>query len=277
MRMTVLLAGAIAASVSGTAWAADIPVRTTAMPAIMAYNWSGMYVGLNAGYTWSQNRTRYNYALSGAPDAADIAEFNAAGLVPSSFGGARGGFTGGAQLGYNYQFGTLLFGFEGDLQYLDSKRSASQSFSFVDATDNISIVTGARSRLDWLGTVRARAGLTFDRALIYATGGLAIGRSKDGTSISSTGISNGVPYAGVWRGERTGTRVGWALGGGIEYAITQSLSLKAEYLYYDLGTTRYAVAGSSTDPAEGFLGGVAKAKLNGSLARVGLNWKFAAY
>ncbi|MDT2023413.1 outer membrane beta-barrel protein [Methylocella sp. CPCC 101449] len=277
MRKTVLLAGILAASFSGMAWSADLQVRTAPMPAIMAYNWSGFYVGLNAGYTWSQNRTRYNYALDGAADAGDIAEFNAAGLVPLSFGGARGGFAGGAQLGYNYQFGSLLFGLEGDLQYLDSKRSASQVFKFADGVDDLSIVTAARSRLDWLGTVRTRVGLTFDRALIYATGGLAIGRAKDGTSMSSIGISNGVAYTGLWNGGKTGTRVGWALGGGVEYAITQSLSLKAEYLYYDLGTTRYAIAGGSSDPAEGFLGGVAKARLNGSLARVGLNWKFGAY
>lgn len=280
MKTKMWLTGAIIACASGaacaSAWAADLARRSAVVPAIpmiLTYNWSGFYVGLNAGYSWSQNRNRYNYLLNGA-DPEDIAEFNAAGLVPFSFNGTRGGFAGGAQLGYNQRFGSLLLGLEGDLQYVDSKRSGGHAFNFVDVGEDVAIRTAARARLNWLGTVRLRAGFTLDRALIYATGGLAFGQARNGTTILSAGISDGVPYAGLWRGESSGTRTGWALGGGVEYAVTQNLSLKAEYLYYDLGTTHYAIAGGSSDPTEGFGGGFAKARLNGSLARVGLNWKF---
>jgi outer membrane immunogenic protein len=280
MKTRMLLAGAlIAGTMITTAGAADLAGRKLApvAPTMAAYSWNGFYVGVNAGYAWTQNSTHYSYQLGDNPGPDDIAEFNAAGLVPQGFGGNRGGFIGGGQVGYNYQTGALVLGLEADFQYLDVKRRSSQTTSFADGADSTTIVTAAESGVDWLGTVRARAGVAFDRTLIYATGGLAYGRLSNRTSITAAGMVDNVAYAGAWRGSKGDTRVGWTIGAGAEYALTQNITLKAEYLYYDLGRASYAISGGSSDPTEGFLGGTARHKETGSIARAGLNWKFTTY
>lgn len=279
MKTRMLLAGVLIAGATTTAGAADLANRKLApvAPTMAAYSWNGFYVGVNAGYAWTQNSTHYSYRLGDNPGPDDIAEFNAAGLVPQGFRGNRGGFIGGGQVGYNYQTGALVLGIEADFQYLDVKRRSNQATSFTDGADSSTIVTAAESGVEWLGTVRARAGVAFDRTLIYATGGLAYGRLTNRTSITATGMVDNVAYAGAWRGSKGDTRVGWTIGAGVEYALTQNVTLKAEYLYYDLGRTSYAISGGSSDPTEGFLGGTARHKETGSIARAGLNWKFTTY
>ena len=103
----------------------------------------------------------------------------------------NGGF-GGGQVGYNIQRGNLVFGVETDIQ--GSSITAS----------------GAHSTLDYFGTVRARAGYAFDRALVYGTGGYAYGGTHCSACSSNTGD-------------------GWAAGGGVEYKINPSWSVKGEY------------------------------------------------
>jgi outer membrane immunogenic protein len=133
---------------------------------------------VNAGYGWNAND--------------DI-----------TIGGVRfdldddGGFVGGAQVGYNYQIGSFVVGLEVDIQYADfgGEDIVLSDGSVVDFNNS-----------DWFGTVRARAGVAFDRALIYATGGFAF--ADDAT--------------------------GWTVGGGLEYAFTDNLSAKVEGLYVNL-------------------------------------------
>jgi outer membrane immunogenic protein len=180
----ILLSSVALLGLASGAMAADLPSRRAPAPIIAAvpvFTWTGFYVGVNAGYGWNTN------------DSITV-------------GGVRfdlddeGGFVGGAQAGYNYQIGSFVVGLEGDIQYADF--GGDDRFDF----DNDGIADDDFNNSDWFGTVRARAGVAFDRALIYATGGFAF--ADDAT--------------------------GWTVGGGLEYAFTNNLSAKVEGLYVNL-------------------------------------------
>ena len=162
--------------------------------------------------------------------------------VPSSQNLKASGVTAGGQVGYNYQlpassFGGLVIGVEADGAYTDLKSSATTLGAF-------DVINQYQSRLDYLGTIRGRLGVAFDRFLVYGTGGFAYGHASLSDSIlppAAAGL-NGA----IWAGRGGHTQTGYAVGGGIEYAIpTASLlnpfgagavTLRAEYLHYDLGT-----------------------------------------
>lgn len=112
----------------------------------------------------------------------------------------------GAQLGYNYQINSVVLGVEADLSY-------------AAIGGHIDPLT---ARNNMLGSVRARAGLAVDRSLFYVTGGL--------------GIQNASFTSGALLGAEKYTRVGWTIGAGYEYAITNNWTVKAEYMYYNFGT-----------------------------------------
>lgn len=183
------------------ALAADLPGRGGAIaPApvftqFQAYSWTGFYAGLNAGYGWGS----FNRA--------------AGTIMPDTNGGVLG-----AQLGYNYQFGNLVVGLEGD---------ANWSWESGNRAPAVGVAT--RGSLEWFGTLRGRVGFAADRALIYVTGGYAGGEVK-GTIVNAAAPPVGfVESTSSWRN-------GYALGAGIEYAFTNNISAKAEYLYMNLGS-----------------------------------------
>jgi outer membrane immunogenic protein len=122
------------------------------------------------------------------------------------------GFVGGATLGGNWQSGSFVFGIEGDISYSDIDG---------DSSNPICGAGGCSTDIDWLGTLRGRGGFAFDQLLIFAAGGLAVG---DVSADCCGGFSE------------SDTRVGWTIGGGAEWAISEALSVKAEYLYVDLGS-----------------------------------------
>jgi outer membrane immunogenic protein len=142
------------------------------------------------------------------------------------------GFIGGGQVGYNYQMGQFVLGLEADLQGGDL--NSSNGF-------------GDRVRTDYFGTVRARAGLAVDRFMPYVTGGWAYGNVK--TTI-----------AGIGSTDKTHTG-GYAVGAGLEYAFTNNLSAKIEYLYVDLGEKSVFNTG-------------VKVGTDFSVVRAGLNYRF---
>jgi len=143
-----------------------------------------------------------------------------------------GGLIGGT-LGYNWQMNQLVFGLEGDIDWSNIRGSAPCAG------------TTCQTRNDWLGTARGRLGYAFGRFLPYVTGGAAFGDVK--TNI-----------AGI--GGASDTKVGWTLGGGLEYGIAGPWSIKAEYLYVDLGSGS-SVLGSS-------------ANFHTNIVRAGLNYRF---
>ena len=163
----ILLASVALFGFAGAAAAADLPMRAAPPAPIIAaapiFTWTGFYVGVNAGYGWSNDDF----------DAIDLADDE-----------DDGGFIGGAQVGYNYQIGSFVVGLEGDIQYADFGRDGAFDVDGDGDED------GVFESSDWFGTVRARAGVAFGQALIYGTGGFAF--ADDATGWTAGG---GVEYA----------------------------------------------------------------------------------
>jgi outer membrane immunogenic protein len=203
--------------------------------------------------------------------------------VPQNIGRSSG-VVGGIQAGYNFQINPMwVIGVEADFNGADVRGGATLPQVGGNPTAQSVLVT--TQRLDWFGTVRGRLGITpIDKLLIYGTGGLAVGEQKATVSATGTMITNIVADASAvfclggpciaGSGSRTST--GWAAGGGFEYALWSNMSIKAEYLYMELGRVRAqvsAVAPSSfNNPALSADFGTGKYQI----ARVGLNWRFGS-
>jgi outer membrane immunogenic protein len=139
------------------------------------------------------------------------------------------GINGGLQAGYNWQTGQLVLGVETDLQ-LSSADDTFAPFKFSNP---------------WFGTLRGRAGMSFNNILLYATAGLAYGDGR-------------VDFGNL---SEIHTTVGWTGGAGIEVGITQNWSAKAEFLYVDLSDHSYVLTGTNSAPAS-------------SVLRLGVNYRF---
>jgi outer membrane immunogenic protein len=209
-----LIVGVASALVTANAQAADMPVKRAApavavAPVVVAYDWTGAYIGLHAGGGWVRS-----HFLDVTPPRPDRDE----GKVSPD------GFLGGGQVGYNFQTGTLVLGLEvqgslGDL----SGSSRSDFFRGLNIHNDV----------DSLVTVAGRAGIAQHNWLWFGKAGGAWGDSDFHFVVRSTG--NGF-------GSASQSRSGWMVGGGLEYGITPNWSAKLEYNYIDFGseTTRVA-------------------------------------
>lgn len=220
---------------AGSAMAADLMTQApSAAPAASAYDWTGAYVGVNGGYGWGT----LNYDPISLPRPA--------GSFDTS------GWLGGLTAGYNYQTGQLVIGVEGDID-ASSIKGVGAAFDPLSATPTLPSFD-----LNWLGTVRGRVGVAVDSFLIYGTAGVAVG-----------GMSGGLTNVTGGGDDRTasGTQTGWVAGVGVEAAVAENITVKAEYLYTDLGTADYTFTGPYTDV-------IASVHPTASVARVGVNFKF---
>jgi outer membrane immunogenic protein len=254
MRHNLLSTTALSTSavfMAGAAVAADIPRAVTKAPVAVrapAYSWTGCYAGLNAGAAWSRVDQNLNVP---APVNQNFA-----------FGGRDTSFTGGGQLGCNWQFNPVI-GIEGDFNYIHAKRSGQFSFGAEDTAGRM------ETKLRWLATLRGRLGVTMSPTLIYVTGGAAFGDVQSSVSAVSTIVP------ATYAGSLSEVRVGWTVGGGVEHAFRNRWSAKLEYLYYDLGSFSYNVnrtSGAAVNvPATWFASG----KIDGHIVRLGVNYRLS--
>ncbi len=147
----------------------------------------------------------------------------------------------GATAGYNVQVGQAVFGVEGDIDWSGVKGD-------VNA---VLCPGGCSSRNHWLATVRGRIGFAWDRFLPYLTAGLALG-DIDATLPGLVGISQ--------------TNAGWTVGGGVEFGVTNNVSIKAEYLYVDLGSVTCGLNCALTPTGA--------VSFYANVFRGGVNWRF---
>ena len=258
--------------------------------------WCGWYVGANVGGTWGGDPvnvvTTPVTSFGGSPGIIATHGAPAAASATGSLGGNKAGFIGGGQVGYNWQSGFWVGGIEADIQGVAQSGSLSGTgLAFVGpgsgatGTPDNTTFTGSKS-LDYFGTLRGRLGFTATPAfLVYATGGLAYGGVS--TSAAFTTVNSaypGIGLASTWGagGSTSSTRAGWTVGGGLEWMFAQRWSVKGEYLYYDLGSVTYALGQSGSVVLPGFGGAgsqwftnasTASTKFNGSIARIGVNYK----
>ncbi len=205
---------------------ADLPHRAAPPPQdyyspTPVSNWQGFYLGLNGGI-----------GFGSFTDGGDR-------LLGSATGGLIG-FTGG----YNYMVApNILIGLEGDFDFSGMRTSQLPYYGFATS-----------SSIDDLFTIRGRVGYTFDRALVYITGGFA-------------GSNNTVSVGNIWTGfagQQSIYQTGWALGAGLEFMVTNNVSAKAEYLFTSVGSDRYF----------GFSPASFQTSVDNSQVKVGVNYHF---
>lgn len=265
MRRSLML-GAIAGLLAcSSALAADLPMKATPVP-VQPASWTGFYVGANAGYG---NATE-DQSIRGANPFGNAAV--AIGLVPSAAATADDGWLAGAQVGYNLQMGRVVYGVEADFQWANIKGSGSQVLTLQPVAVPLSLTTQASAELEWFGTLTGRIGwLANDRVLIYGKGGLAYGSVNHTTSVTLNAPS---PLGASAAGSASDTKIGWTLGAGIEAALQDGWSARAEYDYLDLGSTSVSFGTSIAGVVP--VGFASEQEHKFHLFRVGLNKKFGS-
>ena len=272
-RLIVAMISAMALAATGSAQAADLPVRAPVLKAAPAdpYDpWTGGYFGGNVGYSWGGWR-------SSNPAGNTLAAVGFGNFGPGLQSRANpsvDGWVAGLQAGYNWHVQpSWVVGLEGDFQWTGQRASNAGNATlltipFRDGTLT-GVVTSANAwKLDWLSTVRARAGYLFaPQWLVYGTGGVAFGRAQySNTTVSTLTFTGtgGFTLTGTAANSETRTQTGWTAGGGIENQIARNWSAKIEYIYVDLGSHRFL--GTTTS--------VTDVKLRDNIVRVGVNYQF---
>jgi outer membrane immunogenic protein len=284
MLRRIFLASASAIALSGTAFAAEpLPMPPPPPP---PPQWTGFYVGVNAGGTWSSDdgvNTSTFSVINGfvLANAASLG-FTSSGLASTSVPVNISGFIGGGTWGTNYQINNWVIGAEGDFQGIATSNQTDTLFrqstaTFAGVTLPISQHMLASRGLDWLGTERVRAGYLITPTLLaYGTAGLAYGQTQ-----MSVAIAQPVGFPGFFPGASIVTfsqaLAGWTAGGGIEWLFYPNWSLKVEYLYYDLGQLSVAMSPlvHSFDGIPLTVGApIASTRFDGNIVRAGLNYHF---
>ncbi|WJR74830.1 outer membrane beta-barrel protein [Bradyrhizobium sp. NP1] len=261
--------------------AADLPVK--APPVVQpVFSWGGWYVGLNAGGIWDHNNVN-NFITTPAtavPNAIAVAALAGNGGVNGS------GFAGGAQVGYNWMVNrSWMLGLEADIQgiSMSERRVSGLAVAGPNTGQDFDSI-----RHNWLATFRARGGYAFDRALVYVTGGLAVGDASFSRTQTWNFFGDGCPadprngLASCHVGSSSNTLTGGVVGVGGEYAFWGNWSAKVEYLHTWLsGSTNFITQNRGT--AFVTPGGVIitaqqfnqSASTTGmDLVRVGVNYRF---
>lgn len=225
--------------------ASDLPrgPRYQALPPVqVASAWDGFYAGGNLGGGWANARS----------------DFSAAGVLFGTADNHMAGFAGGAQLGYNWQRGSYVFGAETDFQLANVKGSLSTSCPAAQC--GVPLAASYEQKMPWFGTVRGRLGYAQDGWLLYVTGGYAYARLTTDASASAGGLAASLSQQDF--------RNGWTVGGGVEVALTSRWSLKTEYLYMDFGSKTTTWTATGLPPLSD------STRLNVNLVRTGVNYRF---
>jgi outer membrane immunogenic protein len=247
--------------------AADIPAPAPMVAASplspVSYAWSGFYVGVHAGYGWSDGDTTI-----GITDPTGVAQtIAAAGGFPLRYSYDRSGYVAGGQLGFNYQTGPWVWGLEGDISAtgIDGAQTTVLPACPICTLPNSSTVSQS---MDWFATLRARAGYAVNNWLFYGTAGVAF------ADVKYSYLQTNVPFGGALNSAGTDnqTEIGWTGGFGVEYGWGP-WSAKVEYLYYDLGDRTFVVPHNLVPTVVQFN---PKFENHGSIVRGGVNYRFTA-
>lgn len=256
MKRIVFTALLTLVAAGGQTLAADLPpaplprAPATYVPiAAPVYNWSGFYVGGNAGWGFA----------NGDSTVTETGNAFFPGTFTSTSSGSLNGFIAGGQVGVNFQINALVLGIEGDFQWSGQKKSDTFGCGLgIGCTANETV------KVPWFGTARGRIGFAADRVLFYATGGAAWLNFSDSLSATAAGVTTTL--------SPSTTVLGWTAGAGIEVAFGPNWTGKIEYLYVQASPTLTA-----TIPAT-LGGGTITETLKGTdnIIRAGINFKFGS-
>src|SRR6195952_1892246 len=277
--MTKLIASLAAfTALTAAASAADLARRAAPPPEftpVPVFTWTGAYFGINAGYAFDAS-SRSNGSVFGVP-----APYAVVGTTATFRDRSQDGFSGGAQVGYNWQLtpgSGVVIGFEADAQYLDFGRNRNNAFVSGAVAPGY-YVTDPRglSSLDYFGTVRGRLGYAFDRTLVYGPGGFAHGSGSADRSFGG--------YAG-----NDSFRTGYAVGGGVEFALptesflnffrSSAVTFKIEGLYVNLergNRNQGALVVNAANLVPVAYSAIGRRADEFAVVRAGLNYKFGSY
>jgi outer membrane immunogenic protein len=212
IRLLIATAALIATSVA--AQSADMKIKKPVYkapplaPAVVYNDWSGFYIGGHLGYGWADSVS--TGTLGGAFDAP----------LGTSIGMKPNGWLGGLQFGYNFAMQQYLLGLEVDFGYLGISGSNSTGLGYANVS------------YGWYSVIAGRLGFAMDTALIYVKGGYAMARVTNDAGALVAGVLDASDYTST-----SGVRGGYAIGGGLEYALNRQWSMKGEYLYMDFGSS----------------------------------------
>lgn len=234
---TALVSAGILSFVSVVS-AADIAVPAPIEPVSVAPDWTGFHIGVHGGGAWGDYETELTSPL--LPGFTLGLDENA------------GGFVVGGQAGFNKQFDQFVLGVEADIAYAAIEGDTSLSLTIPGPT---TLGVSAEFSTEYLATFRGRVGYAFDNILVYATGGAAVTEVEVEFSALGASISD------------SDTLWGWTIGGGVEVAINEGWSVKAEYLYIDFDSENFF---------EDDLGGFAdyEVDLDAHIVKAGVNYRF---
>jgi outer membrane immunogenic protein len=255
----ILIAATVLLFAASRAFAADLPVPVgppAYYPVATVYDWSGAYIGINGGYAFGQSEWGSD-------------PLNPSGLSSTGNFNVNGGLV-GATAGVNGQFGAWVVSVEGDFDWQGLSGTSSSAFcTSIFTTNTAPAATGlsCKTASNWIGTLRARAGYAWDRVLVYGTAGGA------GANVQTS--LTGLPV-------QTNAVFGWTAGGGVEVALGENWTFKAEYLFVGLNNSvcnhgyscGFDVAGTGGAAPVAAQNGNYAIRLNENLFRVGLNFKF---
>jgi outer membrane immunogenic protein len=226
---------------------APAPIYAKAQPA----NWTGVYLGLDGGYGVGNNAFVQSLATPAGP-ITFVNSFDSQRIAP------RGGFVGG-QIGYNQQFGSFVFGVEGDAQWADQRDTACGTVCQIAGPGfgGGALFQTVSQHLTWFATARGRVGWANSGYLFYVTGGAAWAGIEETDAIGPPTLATTFSQ----------TKSGWAAGGGVEARLWDNWSAKLEYLHMDFGNTSNTII---------FPGGTltTTSSIRDDIVRAGVNYKF---
>jgi outer membrane immunogenic protein len=260
--MKKLFLGTVALTVLATAAsAADMAPSYAKAPPMAApiYNWTGFYIGLNAGAASSD--VNFDVKAAAAPPFA----FDAHRFSDQS---RKTGWLAGGQVGYNWQTGMTVLGIEADAQWVGNRVTSDTIFDpFFHGKGRASF----SSNVEWLATLRGRVGIAATPALLlYVTGGVAFAGINVRYQNAGFGAAFNAPLINTY--SATDTRVGWTAGFGAEYALGGNWSVKAEYLR--VGFDDHSLTVPFVGPQPTPLSGSVRVNQDIDILRAGINYKF---
>jgi outer membrane immunogenic protein len=297
MRRLFLMCASLLACAAGSAGAADLPPAAplpvkAPISAASPWSWSGCYVGVNAGGAHVHNSADLSPAgaylkapgILPPPNAQGAGDFATdLAVLSHSYDITNTGWEAGGQVGCNAQWGVAVLGLEGDWQWSHVGTSADAAFAAFTNTGNPFFTDQAHTEhVDvtqrWFATARARAGFApWERVLVYGTGGIAWANYASNTNIS---FATGSPVFGVFNGathigSASSTQTGPVVGGGVEWAVANNWTIKAEYLYMRFDGFSYGspLVAATAAFAPGYAWNT-NVTLREQVLRLGVNYKF---
>ena len=231
------------------------------------FDWSGPYVGLNAGWNSANSSVSPSTATTNQLTGVS-AGAGAVTVAPATFSTAPMDFStqswaAGGQVGFNRQSGHFVYGLEGDMDGTGGHARQFSNYALpataLTSANAVSIERGTAP--DWTASVRGRVGWAVDRVLFYGTGGLGLADARQSAFYSYTptvtsavatanpGVAYG-PYGNLSGEDRV--MVGWTAGGGAEFALNRAVSIGAEYRHSDYGDANVALGSNAAGATHEF-------------------------